>query len=126
MASYIDAEEYLKRLCEVEYQMDRQSNKPITAMIAKNVFMLVRDELRGMPIADVQAFFTEDEIALINEYKDEVKAVDFKTAILNAVSVAIDRVDYEPTEDTHDRFNEFTNAQDALKPLLARFKKGIL
>ena len=54
MATYIDAEEYLKRICEDEYQMDRQSNKPITAMIAKNVFMLVRDELRGMPTADVR------------------------------------------------------------------------
>lgn len=48
--------------------------------------------VRNAPTADVQAFFTEDEIALINEYKDEVKAVDFKTAILNAVSVALDKV----------------------------------
>lgn len=41
--------------------------------------------------ADIQAYFTEDEIALINEYKDTVKAVDFKTAILNAVSMALDK-----------------------------------
>lgn len=44
--------------------------------------------LSEVPTADVQVFFTEDEIALINEYKDEVKAVDFKAAILSAVSVA--------------------------------------
>ncbi|MBR3361431.1 MAG: hypothetical protein IKG39_08840 [Lachnospiraceae bacterium] len=52
----------------------------------------IRQIIDAEPTADVQAFFTEDEIALINQYKDLVEAVDFKTAILNAVSVALDKV----------------------------------
>ena len=47
--------------------------------------------IEQIPVADVQDFFTEDEKALINEYKDAVNAVDFKVAILNAVSVALDK-----------------------------------
>ena len=69
----------------------------------------IMQSIDSAPTADVQAFFTEDEIALINEYKDKVKAVDFKTAILNAVAVSLDWVDCEPIEETHDQFNEFSN-----------------
>lgn len=36
--------------------------------------------------------FDDDEMRLIEDYKQEVGAVDIRVAILNAVSVAIDRI----------------------------------
>lgn len=43
--------------------------------------------------------FNEKEAELIKMYQAEIEAESDKTAILNAVAVALDRVDYEPTAD---------------------------
>lgn len=81
MARYINAEDLpVTTVAICPYAV---SEEPYNAEVVFARFV------RNAPTADVQAFFTEDEIALINEYKDLVEAVDFKTAILNAVSVAL-------------------------------------
>lgn len=65
--------------------------------------------------------FDEGDVAMIKDYMRAVEANNLRDAVMNAVSVAMDALD-EPTEETHCRFNEFSSAQDALQPLLARFK----
>jgi hypothetical protein len=89
MARYINADKAIDKIhaLRIKYMTDHKDiDNPF------NIFWECCDSILQTPTADVQAFFTEDEIALINEYKDEVKAIDFKTAILNAVSVALDKV----------------------------------
>ena len=83
MARYINADDL--PVTTVAIRPYAISEEPYNAEVVFARFV------RNAPTADVQAFFTEDEIALINEYKDLVEAVDFKTAILNAVSVALDK-----------------------------------
>lgn len=83
MARYINADKAMEIITEVIHDTVSE-NADVVASEVEYAF-------DSMPTADVQDFFTEDEKALINEYKDAVNAVDFKVAILNAISVALDK-----------------------------------
>ena len=91
MERYINADKLYDYLMHMANDNTDKLNGYLMMMANDNADKLYDFLMTVLDGADVQAFFTEDEIALINEYKEEVKAVDFKTAILNAVSVALDK-----------------------------------
>ena len=91
MERYINADKLYDYLMHMANDNTDKLNGYLMMMANDNADKLYDFLMTVLDGADVQAFFTEDEIALINEYKDLVEAVDFKTAILNAVSVALDK-----------------------------------